>query len=153
MRTSIVLALAAIAGTAQALPQPQNSATTTVSLPATFSTPVFSVSNTFTPITTFETPKDTKPTAISGTGIFGTPYTFTYSVPATAVGTISSSGLDESLAAAGYPTSQGDLSAPTQNLQIVGKAGALVGRNMAPVWSFGGFVAVAAGAGAAMLMI
>ncbi|KAE8223033.1 hypothetical protein CF319_g3875 [Tilletia indica] len=152
MRTSIVLALAAIAGSAQALPQPQASASTTVSLPTSFATPSFSVSNTFTPVTTFETPKDTKPTVITGTGINDNPYTFSYNVPATAVATITRSGLDASLASAGFPTSQNNLNPPTQHLQI--NAGSFsVGRNLASIMSIGGFMAAAVGAGAAMLML
>ncbi|KAK0524540.1 hypothetical protein OC834_001153 [Tilletia horrida] len=154
MRASIAIALAAVAGSVQALPQaaPSSSSSSTISLPTSFATPSFSVSNTFTPVTTFATPEDTKPTTIFGTGPNGSPYSFSYNVPATAVPVVSKPDLESTLAAQGYPVTQQPLSPPTQNLQV-NKGGSLLGRNMAPVFSFGGFVAAAVGAGAAMLLM
>lgn len=137
----------------QARPQASGNNAQTVTLPSSFATPSFSVSNTFTPITTFATPEDTRPTTIFGTNADGTAYSFSYNVPATAVPTVSKSGLDATLASEGYPTSQGDLSPPTQHLQNANKGAPQAGRNMAPGLSLAAFVATAAGAGAAMLLM
>ncbi|KAK0545863.1 hypothetical protein OC846_005503 [Tilletia horrida] len=122
MRVSFAVALAAIAGSTQALPQSGFSATTrsdstTISLPVSFSTPSYSVSNTFTPITTYSTAGETKPTVITGTGANGTPYTFSYNVPVSTIGTVPVPGLDANLSSMGLPTTQQPLTAPTKDLQ------------------------------------
>jgi hypothetical protein len=74
---------------------------------STFTTPVFSVTPTYTIVTTFPSATAVQTVTISGTA-GGTPatgpYTYTYTGPVSSLPMTALSSLDSSLAAAGEPT-------------------------------------------------
>ncbi|CAO1629805.1 unnamed protein product [Sympodiomycopsis kandeliae] len=89
---------------------------------SSFSTPVFTPQQTFTPATTYNSAGSRTPTSINGPGPSITPasYTFSYDEPLSSVQGTPLSNLYSSLAANGTPTAATDPLFPDpSNLQIV----------------------------------